>query len=729
MFVNVTKDNVIVDEDSFETHQGEYNVTTCYFTFSEEFDSLIKMACFTINSTNETYKIDIVDNECSIPAEVLEKEFETITLGVYGYAVDQSDNLELRYSPTPFEFYVERGSYKEGGETPEIITPTQYELYSQKLQEGLNEIDEAVQEANNLDLDAEKVEHTTTVTITKKDGTTKEVDILDGILAIEYDKTLTQDNKTPNSKTIGDKINNTIISKNLFNKNDVIDNHYYGADGSLVENNDFIISNIIEFKNGERLISQYGVLYTANIYQIVKVDAFGNFISRINQYSQAYWVADEDCYIRCVYRKTSSLPDYKTNLMISKKLPNLTYKPYLYELKEDNSEIDQISEYINLFDINNSDIAGASLTANGVPTNVAHYFICNIMKCSGGDIFYLKYHNPNITNIKIANVVKYDTNFNLIERVNVNDVTYTAAHNGYLIFTCANPSDSDLNYLTVSKNIQLGEYVPHKRTIISTTNDDVNIKKVDNNNFIITFGDFKIKLFKTDDNSTNSHNWNITTLTDYFGNVLVPEGTDIIGPVKINENTDFIGGVHGDETTNEIRVVIGSHTYNMNEITDLSANSITITMRSTCYDQIVGDKAFDRYVTLYFTKNKIHVVNSFRASKNLTLVRATNGGLIGCRNNIINSIMFNNSFFGIPPTSAVNNQSRYNTSATINTIYGSITVNNIKGYDYENYEGQLTVMTSETPMRCKVYLSTYKNGSYAISKNDIISGEFEYILS
>ena len=188
MFIDVTKNNVLVNEDSFETHQGEYNVTTCYFTFSEEFNSLIKIACFTINSSDETYKVDIIDNECNIPAEVLSKEFETVTLGVYGYVADQNDNLELRYSPTPFEFYVERGSYKEGGETPEIITPTQYELYSQQLQEGLDrvddkivEIDEAIERTENIDVDAEKIGKITSITITRQDGTTKTVTLEDGM--------------------------------------------------------------------------------------------------------------------------------------------------------------------------------------------------------------------------------------------------------------------------------------------------------------------------------------------------------------------------------------------------------------------------------------------------------------------------------------------------------------------------------------------------------------------
>lgn len=44
----------------------------------------------------------------------------------------------------------------------------------------MNDLSEKIEETNNLNVEAEKVEHTTTITITKKDGTTEETEILDG---------------------------------------------------------------------------------------------------------------------------------------------------------------------------------------------------------------------------------------------------------------------------------------------------------------------------------------------------------------------------------------------------------------------------------------------------------------------------------------------------------------------------------------------------------------------
>lgn len=142
MLIHVTKDNVVIDKDSYNTHKGEYNVTTCEFTFSDEFKDVAKMANFTIQSTKEFYNIDIVENKCMIPGEIFEKEFQKIELGVYGFVAKEDGTLEKRYSPCPDEFVVHCGSYKEGGKTPEIMSVSQYELYAHAIQEGLRKISE-----------------------------------------------------------------------------------------------------------------------------------------------------------------------------------------------------------------------------------------------------------------------------------------------------------------------------------------------------------------------------------------------------------------------------------------------------------------------------------------------------------------------------------------------------------------------------------------------------------
>jgi hypothetical protein len=55
----------------------------------------------------------------------------------------------------------------------EPITPTDKEQIEAQLTEISNQMD-------NIDIEAQKVEHTTTITITRKDGTSYEVEVLDG---------------------------------------------------------------------------------------------------------------------------------------------------------------------------------------------------------------------------------------------------------------------------------------------------------------------------------------------------------------------------------------------------------------------------------------------------------------------------------------------------------------------------------------------------------------------
>lgn len=58
--------------------------------------------------------------------------------------------------------------------------PSSYELWIETANAKLNAMDIALDEVDNLDIDVKKVNHTATIEITKKDGTTKEVEIFDG---------------------------------------------------------------------------------------------------------------------------------------------------------------------------------------------------------------------------------------------------------------------------------------------------------------------------------------------------------------------------------------------------------------------------------------------------------------------------------------------------------------------------------------------------------------------
>lgn len=174
MKVYVTKNKISLDKD-YIVNKGEYKVNLLEFEFSEEYtDDLIKKAIF-VNDENAIEQV-ILNNQCNIPHEVLNsRKFE---LRVYAYVLE-NDELKLRYSPTFINVFLREGSYRGNTGSGEVITPTQFEQYEQALNDGLQEI-------ANVDIDANKSENVSTVTITNRYGQEKSVEIYDGI-GIQYD--------------------------------------------------------------------------------------------------------------------------------------------------------------------------------------------------------------------------------------------------------------------------------------------------------------------------------------------------------------------------------------------------------------------------------------------------------------------------------------------------------------------------------------------------------------
>ena len=168
MKVKVTKTTIVVKRNDYILNDREYNANNFEFEFSEEYtDELVKKALFKNGDTQ--IWLPIINNECELPYEFTSmKEFE---LHVYAYEND-GEQLILRYSPTPTNIFLREGSYI--GSTDEIITPSQFEIYEQKLYEGLVEV-------GRVNIDAVKQDHVSTVSITNRYGETKEVEIYDGI--------------------------------------------------------------------------------------------------------------------------------------------------------------------------------------------------------------------------------------------------------------------------------------------------------------------------------------------------------------------------------------------------------------------------------------------------------------------------------------------------------------------------------------------------------------------
>ena len=167
-----------IEIEKTPVNEKEIKVTKVEFEFSEEItQDFVKDVYFTLGSI--TIKMaNIQNNECDIPSEVL-TGVGTIELGVVAYLVENETEIK-RYNPSPVYFNSWVGSLKDSYDNYEPVTPSDKEQFEQMLQDGLNDIAEAVESAGNLDIDVSKVGTTATITITKQDETTKEVEIEDG---------------------------------------------------------------------------------------------------------------------------------------------------------------------------------------------------------------------------------------------------------------------------------------------------------------------------------------------------------------------------------------------------------------------------------------------------------------------------------------------------------------------------------------------------------------------
>jgi hypothetical protein len=146
--------NQVILRQQDQVESGEYNVTECNFTFSSEFDGLTKKAVFT-GEDGTAYLQTIVDNKCSIPSEILEVS-QVVEIGVYAYDVE-NEELVLRYSPEPTQFYIHQGSYKEAqNSTPP--TPSEIEQLQAQITTNANDIDTLETDVGNIQGDIANIE-------------------------------------------------------------------------------------------------------------------------------------------------------------------------------------------------------------------------------------------------------------------------------------------------------------------------------------------------------------------------------------------------------------------------------------------------------------------------------------------------------------------------------------------------------------------------------------------
>ena len=163
---------------------GDYNSTKIEFEFNESAADGRKIFELKNSDDELVYVDEIVDNEVILVGK-REEEGEEKLFSLFNKEGDYTFEVSLYGENSKltsvYDYITARKEQVivDGEVVEERITL--FDNLMQEITDKIDEIDQAIAGVENLNVDAEKEGTTTTVTITKKDGTPKEVEILDGV--------------------------------------------------------------------------------------------------------------------------------------------------------------------------------------------------------------------------------------------------------------------------------------------------------------------------------------------------------------------------------------------------------------------------------------------------------------------------------------------------------------------------------------------------------------------
>ena len=174
--------------------QNDYNSTKLVFEFDDNEGTKI----FELRDSDDNVILadEIVNNELILARfDEHDNAYPIFTKeGEYVYEISlYKDNSKLTSASDKFKVNAEQV----------IIDGEIVETYTPMFDNLLSDLSSALQEADNIDIDVEKIGNTATVSITKKDGTNKSVQIIDGLKGDKGDKGDTGDTGATGPK--GDK--------------------------------------------------------------------------------------------------------------------------------------------------------------------------------------------------------------------------------------------------------------------------------------------------------------------------------------------------------------------------------------------------------------------------------------------------------------------------------------------------------------------------------------------
>lgn len=164
----LNKDRIIV-EDSQNFNSGSINFYEAEIEYSEDWNDLNIAAILIKKDEQEGQSIAIINNKFYI-----DKQYKgTYSIGFVGYIIE-NETKTYQISTNLIDIYFDEGAGEVDAKNQEDVpTPSEWEVYLEQVQQFINNGNAIINQANNLDISNTG----TIVTITKKDGTTSEINV------------------------------------------------------------------------------------------------------------------------------------------------------------------------------------------------------------------------------------------------------------------------------------------------------------------------------------------------------------------------------------------------------------------------------------------------------------------------------------------------------------------------------------------------------------------------
>ena len=254
----------ILNKDTLEIENNEIIVSGSvnYYKVDVEYDE-------SWNDLNIKAIIVETDNKKGISRAVINNKMYidqslngVYSIGFVGYKIE-NDKKTYQISSNLRKIYIDVGAGEIKTEVKDVPTPSEWEIYISQIQEFIREGQEIITQASNLNLDVNKVENVSTISVTSKNGTTKKVEILDG-----KDYILTENDKNEIAKTVKPLVKQE-IQPTLDGIKDTAETAVSiakGANQSLVyENYSTMITTFNSLKNDVYKVGQNILIITLNV--------------------------------------------------------------------------------------------------------------------------------------------------------------------------------------------------------------------------------------------------------------------------------------------------------------------------------------------------------------------------------------------------------------------------------------------------------------------------------